>query len=168
MSLADDALRDVVMKTLADDIEEAIKKGRSDLGPGMRAQKIKTLIAELPDGTEVATLSYVGSRDAPRITDPAKFLAWVAANRPGEIETRVRESYQEALLKAISAAGRPVDPQTGEVVPGVEFGPTTPYVTPSFAKGETPGRERIRQAWRAGDIDLREMLALPAAEGDAP
>lgn len=162
MSMAADALRDVILKTLADDVEAAIKTGRDDLKARMGDESIKSLSAKLPDGTPVATLTLAGGKKAPRITDPAKFLAWVQAEHPTETETIVRPGYQEALLKQIADAGRVVDPRTGGPVPGVEFHDTTPYLTPSFARGDVPGRERIRRAWRDGVIDLREVLELPA------
>jgi hypothetical protein len=168
MSLADDALRDAILKTLADDVEEAITKGRDSLKTAMAAGKIKSLSCELPDGTPVATLTLAGGRRAPRVVNEAKFLAWVQAEHPTEVETVVRKGYTETLLKEITQAGRAVDPKTGNAVDGVEFRDTTAYVTPSFAKGDIPGREHIRRAWRDGAISLPSLLGLPGGNGDAP
>jgi hypothetical protein len=168
VSLAEDALRDAVLKTLADDVEAAITEGRDSLKAAMAAGKIKSLSAELPDGTPVATLSLAGGKKAPRVTSPAKFLAWVMAEHPTEVETVVREDYRKTLLDAIAKAGRVVDPRTGAPVDGVEFCDTTPYVTPSFAKGDITGREHIRRAWRDGAISLPSLLGLPGGNGEAP
>jgi hypothetical protein len=167
MGLPEDALRDVTLKTLADDVTEAIKTGRSDLKTVMQDMGIKSLSARLPDGTQVATLTLAGGQEAPRITDPAKFLAWVQQAHPGETETIVRPGYTEALLKAMKESGRAVDPRTGEVVPGVEFAATEPYITPSFSKTGRGGREAIRRAWRVGAISLPSLLGLPSGNGDA-
>lgn len=162
MGLPEDALRDVTLKTLADEVEAALKNGRATLKEVMREQGIKSLSAKLPDGTPVATLTFAGGAPSPRITDPAKFLAWVQEAHPTETETVVRPGYTEALLKAMKDSGRAVDPRTGEVVPGVEFAATEPYITPSFAKSGPGGRELIRRAWRDGAIALPSLLGLPA------
>lgn len=167
MSLADDALRDVILKTLADDIETALTEGRGMLKAAMGAAKIKSLAAELPDGTPVATVTLAGGRKAPRVVNEDKFLAWVIAEHPTEVETVVRKGYTEKLLKDIAQAGRVLDPKTGNAVDGVEFCDTTPYVTPSFAKGDVPGREHIRRAWRDGAISLPSLLGLPGRNGGA-
>ena len=164
MSLADDALRDAILKTLADDVEEALKKSRDSLRAAMAAGKIKSLSAELPDGTPVATVTLAGGKKAPRVTNEAKFLAWVTAEHPTEVEVVVRKDYQKTLLDGIAQAGRVVDPRTGGPVDGVEFCDTTQYVTPSFARGDIPGRERIRRAWRDGVISVPDALALPAPQ----
>jgi hypothetical protein len=168
VSLAEDALRDAILKTLADDVEAALVKGRASLKAAMAAGKIKSLSAELPDGTPVATLTLAGGRKAPRVVSEARFLAWVQAEHPTEVETVVRPDYQKTLLEGIAQAGRVVDPKTGNAVDGVEFCDTTPYVTPSFAKGDIPGREHIRRAWRDGAISLPSLLGLPGGNGEAP
>jgi hypothetical protein len=170
VSLPEDALRDVTLKTLADDVTEAITAGRAVLKAVMAEQGIKSLSAKLPDGTPVATLTLAGGNSTPRITDEAKFLAWVAEVHPTETETIVRPGYTEALLKAMKETGRAVDPKTGEVVPGVEFADTKPYITPSFSKTGVGGRELIRRAWRDGAISLPSLLELPSGseDGGAP
>jgi hypothetical protein len=167
MGLPEDALRDVTLKTLADDVTEAIKTGRTDLKTVMQDMGIKSLSAKLPDGTPVATLTLAGGQEAPRITDQAKYLAWVQQAHPTETETIVRSGYTEALLKAMKDSGRPVDPRTGEVVPGVEFAATDPYITPSFTRTGRGGRELIRRAWRDGAIQIPSLLGLPSGNGEA-
>jgi hypothetical protein len=167
MDLPGASLADVALKTLADDIEAAIRDGRAELKQAMLAAGIKTLSARLPDGTEVATLTLAGGGTAARVADPGKFLAWVQETHPSETEVIVRPGYAEQLLRHMTAAGRAVDPGTGEVVPGIEFRQGEPYITPSFARGARPGRDLIRKAWRERSIDplagLRELAA-----GEAP
>jgi len=53
------------------------------------------------------------------------------------------------------------------VVPGIEFRTGTEYLTVSFANAKVQGRERIKQAWRDGAIDLGALLALPGGD-EAP
>ena len=164
MSLGDDGLRIAVLKTLADDVAAVLTGDKDDLKAVMSDQGIKALSAKLPDGTPVATLTLAGGQSSPRVTDPGKFLAWVKQAHPTETEVIVRPDYQKTLLDGMKQAGKPVDPRTGEIVPGVEFEDTTPYLTPSFSKGDVPGREHIRRAWRDGVIALPDLLALPAGE----
>lgn len=164
MSLPDESLRAAVLKTLADDIEAAIKDGKGGLKAVMTEQRIKSLSAVLPDGREVATLTLAGGKPSPRITDPGKFLAWVQKAHPTETEVIVRPDYAKTLLEQMAAAGRAVDPRSGEVVPGVEFEATTPYVTVTFTKGDVDGREYVRRAHRDGVVALPDLLALPAGE----
>lgn len=171
MSLPDDVLRDAVLKTLADDVLDALKGSRTALRNVMETLKIRSLTAELPDGTKVAILSLGGGDDKPRITDPARFLAWVREAHPAETETVVRDSYRETLLRDMAKAGRAVDPKTGELVPGIEFEKTGTYVTPSFSKTGPGGREMIRRAWRDGKVSPLDGLGLPAvaaAPAEAP
>jgi hypothetical protein len=168
MGLPEDALCDVTLKTLADDVEMAIRDGRTVLKEVMNGQGIKSLSAKLPDGTPVATLSYVAGTPSPRITDPAKFLAWVQEAHPTETEVIVRPGYTETLLKAMKDSGRAVDPRTGEVVPGVEFSRGEPYIRPTFTRTGPGGKELIRRAWRDGAIQIPSLLGLPAGNGDAP
>lgn len=164
MSIPEDSLRVAVFKTLADDVTDAGQVIRDGLVEAMRALRVKSLSAELPDGTEVATLTLAGGSAVPKVTDPGRFLAWVQQAHPTETEVIVRPDYQKTLLEAMKKAGRPVDPRTGETVPGVEFEKTTQYLTPSFAKGDIDGREHIRRAYRDGVITLPDVLALPAGE----
>lgn len=161
--LPEDALRAAVLKTLADDVEEAVKDGKTSLKDAMEGLKIKALSAELPDGTEVATVTRAGGHSSPRITSMAKFLAWVQETHPTETEVIVRPGYAEQLLAAMKKAGRAVDPGTGETVPGIEFADATSYLSVTFARGDIDGRELIRRAWRDGAINplagLRELGA---------
>jgi hypothetical protein len=165
-TLPQDTLRAAVLKALSDEIGKAIKDGKADLKQAADTLKIKALTAELPDGTEVATITRAGGAAKPRVTDERKFLDWVLANRPGEVMQAVRESYRKALLEAVEKAGQPVDPETGDVIPGVEFETTAEYLTVRFTGGNPGGQELIKRAWRNGQVSLDSLLALPAG-GDS-
>lgn len=166
MSLAEDALRTAVLKTLADDVGDAIQGGKKSLLGVMQDSGIEKLAARLPDGTKVASLPVVGGEPAPRVTDRAAFEKWVKENRPDQTEVIVRPSYIEAVLKEAKTAGRAVDRKTGDLIPGIEFEPTTAYVKVDFTAGDIDGREHIRRAWRDGAVSIPSALALPAG-GDA-
>lgn len=162
MNAPDTALRTAVLKTLADDIGGAITADKESLRESMTATGSEKTGARLPDGTKVASLSLAGGELAPRITDPAAFRAWVERCHPGELETVIRDSFMQAVLSDAKKAGRALDRASGEVIPGVTFEPTTPYIRVTFTKGDLDGRELIRRAWRDGVIELPAMLALPA------
>jgi hypothetical protein len=103
-----------------------------------------------------------------KVKNPAAFLAWMEKHHPEGVETvrQVRPETQKAFLDAAKAnGGRWISPD-GEAIPvdGVEVTPGDPAprveLTPDAA-------EVIGRAWRAGQIDLSPMLALPAPE-EAP
>ena len=168
MSIAEDALRTAVLKTLADDVGDAITGGKKSLLGVMQDTGIEKMAARLPDGTKVASLPVVGGEPAPRVTDPAAFEAWVREHRPDQTEVIVRPSYIESVLSEAKKAGRALDRKSGDVIPGITFEPTTAYVKVDFATGDIDGREHIRRAWRDGVVSIPSALALPAGtEGAA-
>jgi hypothetical protein len=162
-ALGQDALRAAVLKTLADDVGDAITATKDGIRDALAEGDIERLAVRLPDGRKVATIPLCGGEESPRITDPAAFLAWVKQAHPTEIEETVREGYRRKLLDDAKKAGRPVDKVTGKTIPGITFEPTTAYVKVDFIDGDIAGREHIRRAWRDGAISLPDVLALPAA-----
>lgn len=168
MTLPLDALRCAALKTLADDVGEALTASKTALKDGMAAVGADRVTARLPDGTKVASLPLAGGESRARVTGAAAFLAWVTANRPDMLDTVVRPAYVKAVLDQANTAGAAVDTGSGEVIPGVTFEPTTQYVAVSFAKGTQPGdggREAIRAAWRTGELDVRDLLAIEGGGG---
>lgn len=170
MNLRDFALRAAVLKALADRVEAALKDAKAALKGGMEGSGADRVSAALPDGTKVASLPLAGGGMKPKVTDPDAFALWVARNYPGEMVPAVRPSYVDAVLKRAADDGVAVDPATGEAIPGVAFVEATTYVSVNFAKGSAPGkggRDAIRDAWQSGELDVREMLSLPAGgDGD--
>jgi hypothetical protein len=163
-TLPQDTLRAAVLKALQKVIASTADDGRALLKDVMDALEIDSLAARLPDGTKVATLNRAGGNTSARVTDEGKFFAWVQENRPGEVVTSVRDSYRKALLEAMDKAHELIDPETGEVVPGVEFVTGKEWLTVRFQPG---GEEAIKAAWRSGRLSLDAMLALPEGESDA-
>lgn len=100
------------------------------------------------------------------VKDKTKFLAWVEKHLPAEVETVkvVRPGTQTELLRQAKASGgKWLDTETGEYVEidGIEVGVGDP--SPRVELTPDAG-EAIGAAWRAGDIDLAPLLALPAPE----
>ena len=101
-----------------------------------------------------------------KVTHEARLLAWVKEHQPWQVETieRVRPEHVRILADAMKKHGGWVDVDTGEKipVPGMEVVPGDPV--PRVELNEDAG-DLIGRAWRAGDIDLTSVLALPSAEG---
>jgi len=173
MSLAEDAIRVAVMRTLADDVDRALKEDRAALLETMAEEGITGLKARLPDGTKVANLPYVGGEPRAQVDDNAALVAWMERNRPDEVEVvkTVRPQTLKAILDAANTHGAAVDPKTGERIPGIGFGISTPYIQVKFVKGNGPGeggRDLIREAWRSGSLQAPDPRTLPAGgDGDA-
>lgn len=169
MSLPQDAIRTAALKTLADDVKATLDQGKAGLLEVMAEQGITGLAARLPDGTKVASLPYVGGEDRAQVVDESALVAWVEKNLPGAIVKTVCKQTLKSLLDTANAEGRAVDLVTGEEIPGIAFGPSTPYTQVNFERGKEPGedgRALIREAWRTGALDVRDLLALPAGDGD--
>lgn len=163
MNLRELTLQAAVLKVLADEIasrlalvKEAAKQAFDDAG----AASAK---AKLPDGTEVAsvTLAGGGGKTASVVSEQA-FTEWMARNHPEEIVTVVRDNAKRKILDACKAAGAPVDPATGEVIPGVEVRDSRPYVSVRFKPG---GQDEIVRAWQAGQLQGIELVAPREIEG---
>ncbi len=148
-TLREQALRVAVLRALTDRIIEARDAARAELQATLTELGADRATAEL-DGVKVASLTLAGGKRSARVADERAFLSWVQTHRPGEVEQRVRDAYRRQLLDAASAAGAPVDPNTGEVIPGVEVADGTSYIATTFTPG---GRERIAAAWVAGELD---------------
>lgn len=104
----------------------------------------------LPD---IAQITLPLSKQKIEVADVDQLIVWVQARHPDEVETvsstRVRPEFLTALLGYLVAAGDAViDPQTGEVVPGVIVRP-----------GGIPGTLRIT-AERA----VKDVAAATAAQ----
>lgn len=122
--------------------------------------------ALLPDGTKVASVSLSGGGKSAILLNDRDFFEWVKAVHPDETQVVVRESFRKKILDASAKAGRPVDPVTGETVPGVAMTDKVPYVSVRFTKD---GKDAIVQAWRDGTltgIDLIEPLAIESGDDD--
>jgi hypothetical protein len=168
MTFQIDALRAAALKTLADDVETALSQAKHGLRDEMGEIGVDRVTAKLPDGTKVASLPLAGGEARARVTKPEVFEAWVREHRPDQLVTTVNPAYVKYVLDQANTDGTAVNEATGEVIPGVEFTPSTPYVAVNFAKGRAPGeggRELIRDAWRTGALQITELLAIEAGDG---
>lgn len=71
------------------------------------------------------TVSCSVTHPAVIVTDEAKFLDYVKARAPHQIETvvRVYPSYQRVLLDELAARGEPLADDEGTVIPGLSYHP---------------------------------------------
>lgn len=161
MSLRETTLTIAVLKVLADEIAARLTAVKEDAKGTFIDLGATAAVPELPDGTKVATVTLAGAgKRSASVTSPNMLLAWVAENHPDEIVKAIRDSYLQKLLDTAKAEGRPVDPTTGEVVPGITVSDSNPYLSVRFKPG---GKDAIIAAWRAGrlaDIDLVAPLAI--------
>lgn len=154
MTPRDAALRTATLRALADLVKEHADVARTDLQTVLveiaELTGQPTVKAVLPDGTAVATLTLAAGRATPKVVDEQAFLAWVAEKHPGEVEQRVRDSFRRRVLDDVE--------KTGEVPPGVEMVPGSPYVSCRFAP---EGRAAVARAWAAGELPDPILQALP-------
>lgn len=105
---------------------------RKALVPGDRR------MAHLADGTIVGTVTLTKAPKSAFVGDEEAFLAWVLENRPDEVVSKVRPSYQAAVLAQAKKAGVAVDPTTGEAIPGITVADGTPSLRPSYDPDAVP------------------------------
>jgi hypothetical protein len=104
------------------------------------------------------------------VSNKLAFLAWVRKYMPDEIETIeiVRPGTQASLLAAAKASGgKWLNKETGKYVEidGITFGVGDPSPRVDLTD---EAAEAIGTAWRAGEIDLTPLLALPVPVSDEP
>jgi hypothetical protein len=104
------------------------------------------------------------------VSNKLTFLAWVRKYMPDEIETAeiVRPGTQASLLAAAKAnGGKWLNKETGKYVDidGITFGVGDPSPRVDLTD---EAAEAIGTAWRAGEIDLTPLLALPVPLSTEP
>jgi hypothetical protein len=144
-----------------DEVQAALD---SDAGRGVRA-----FGSMLPDGRPVVRVALSDPDPAPVVTDPAAFLDWVRDTYPTEHRVReVREAnaaWQAVLFKAMKKLGKPVDPMTGQMVPGVEI--PTERKRGHRLTFENDGHALITAALREGIVTPDVLPDLLTPEDDA-
>lgn len=127
--LNETAARAVVMKYLADRIEEGRKAATVDVLDALDVGDRKR--ATLPDGDVIGTVSVSARAAGAVVTDENAFTQWVADHASTEVVTSVRPAYKKLVLGRLKDTDDGViDTATGEIVPGVEFGdPGRPYAS---------------------------------------
>jgi hypothetical protein len=128
-------LRAAALEYLLEKIAKAKAENNAELRkvlmPGDRR------MAHLADGTIVGAVTLAKAPVSASVTDPAAFLAWVMDNRPDEIVSTVRPSFQMAVLMAAKKRGVAVD-QNGEVIPGITVAEGTSSLRPTYDPDALP------------------------------
>jgi len=177
-SLRDLALEEAALKLLAERVAAAQKdvKKRTQAALDRAAERdgVERVVAELPGGQQVATVSLRKGETGPVVVDEDAFARWVRQTFPDEewTETRIVRTVKPwkaaEFLAEMEAAGAAqlADKETGEVhdVPGVMIKPTRARTHAITWRKD--GRTAVAEAWRTGTL-ARQMAALTAGEGDA-
>lgn len=129
-------------KLIADVVTTEHKPVKAGLLGDMLDADVERVRVTDDDGTNLGAVSVSAGRAKAKVYDERAFLAWVAERHPGEVVQVVRESFAKRLLDAATIAGDPVDPATGEVIPGVEVAVGDPYLTVRPAAGAV---DRMRE-----------------------
>ena len=180
--LAGLALREAQLKTQLDavqayaaSVKALYESARGQVQAAMdseSARGVTAFSATLPTGRLVAKVSLTDPDPAPEISDEKAFLDWVRDTYPTVHSVRVvREAspaWQRGLFAAMKKSGKPVDPETGELVPGIEI-PTARKRGHRLVFVDD-GADAITESFLDGlttpDV-LPELLALPAEPDDA-
>lgn len=157
-----------VTAVIADAAKARKDELRADLAAALEDLGADSAKADLPDGTNVAKASLVAGKPRADVWDEDAMTGWVAENHPTEVVFRVRESYRKVVLDRLVPGldGTAVDPDTGEIVPGVRFTTSSPYVSLRF---DRDGRDHVIDALRTGAVSLDLTAPQPALpEGPTP
>lgn len=165
MTAHDTALTFALLKVLSNRIGAAKKQADAQIRDGWKVKDRNAAV--LPDGTEIGSVTLAKGKNTAHLVDEDAFLAWVLEAHPEEIEqvkiTRVNPGFQERILSYARQAGEPVDPATGESVPGVAVKEGDPYPTTRL---NADAAELVAKAWQDGSLaELVAALVQPAIEG---
>lgn len=156
-----------VTTVIADAAKERKDQLRAALLDALDAMGADSAKAELPDGTAVGKASLAGGKPKAVISDEDALTGWVAENSPTEVVFRIRESYRRVLLDRLEPGpdGTAVDPSTGEIVPGVIYTTSNPYVSMRF---DRDGRAAVIDALRSGVValDITHTPELPTGDNE--
>ena len=124
MTIKEDALYAVAIKALADFAKERSEEIRGLMMAELTAfydeTGAKSVDVKLIDGTKVATIPLSFSRDGFRVENPTAFVDYVEKVQPLAIRKTVDANWQRTYLAGLTNVdGEAVDPETGEVVPGL-------------------------------------------------
>lgn len=155
MKLSEIALRLAAIKAVDERLTKMWEDVRALAAEELDAGDRKA--AKLPSGTTVGNVSKTDPKPTTKakVVDEAAFLKWVKKNRKSAIVERVRESDQRSILEAID--------ETGEIPDGVDLVESCgrPNVTVTQTEAQ---RDALVAAWRAGEIELPDVLAIEAGE----
>jgi hypothetical protein len=166
-STRETATRLILVRALLDrvrKVEAALKAGAA--GAGFDVAGVRDV--GVVDGTPIGTVQVAAGAESWSVTDEAKFLEWVRANAPTEIETveQVRPAFRSLVLGDVRGGTFAAD----TIPDGVTrtLGRPTVTVRPASDAGDV-----IAAAVAAGTLrwgDVLELDAVPAprtsGEGD--
>lgn len=160
------ALALAVTTVVVDAATERKEQLRAELFEALENVGADAVKAELPSGERIAKSSITSPAPKAAVVDEAALIAYVQQTYPHNIETKIsiRPAFLNGLLKgAIEVSDyAAVDPETGEIIPGVAFSHGRPFISTRFDKG---GRDAVIDAIRAGDLSLDVASPAPALEG---
>jgi hypothetical protein len=163
MSIRHDlALSFAVLKVLSSGLADAKKVADCEIRDTWRPGDRNSAVL---GGILVGAVTLANGRTGSAIADEAAYRAWVERTHPEEIETvtRVRPDFTDRLKAVARKLGEPVDPATGEQVPGlvVTQGDPYPMVTPA-----EDAAGHIARAWRAGELNdvVGGLLAIESGQ----
>ena len=162
-------IRAAALKALSDEAQAVSKAVRAETEDALadlyEQTGSKSFDAKLDDGTKVASISLAFSKAGAVISDPDAFLSWVRTDHPEALQ--VVESVNPAFTKQILERVEPsrvgmFDPNTGEIVPGLEAKPA----------GEKPKSYSVRladkpalvAAWQRGEVLVLDDYRTPQLE----
>jgi hypothetical protein len=159
MDAHDQARQVAVLDALYAKVGEALTNARRNLADSMETGDrvtIKTGDAVLGSATKAKGASSA------RVSDPTALLNWALVHHPDEVvvEKRLRPALTARLLAQSKAAGVPTLDGVLDV-PGVTVTVGEPKLQ---LRAADDAADTIERLWQAGELDLRELLALP--EGD--
>ncbi|MFK0233754.1 hypothetical protein [Streptomyces vinaceus] len=172
------ALEEAALDMLAARVATAKKDVRARmqvaLDAAARRDGVERVVATLPDGEAVATISLRAGATGPVVTDEETLARWLRQTYPEQDWTTtriVREVRPWKLAELVAQmdaaqAAQIIDPDTGEVhdVPGVMIKPTRAR-THALTWKRT-GKAAVGEAWRSGTL-RRYMQALTASTEEA-
>jgi hypothetical protein len=151
------ALQAAVLKVLGDTITDRLDTIKRQAEMAFGETGTTQTVPQLPDGTKVATVTLAGGGGHSAYVDSENdLLAWVLKEHPDQVELVIRAGYKKALLDKAKEAGQPIDPATGEAVPGIAVRESKPYVSIRFKAG---AKEAVAEAWRDGKLSGVEIVA---------
>lgn len=120
---------------------KALKSRIRDLEMEIQAEFLSSLdvgdskAATLDDGTRLGKVTKAHGRMSAVVYSEPEFLAWVRKNYPDEVMTIVRPAFESKILESAKKYNEPIDPATGEEVPGVGLVAGNPYITYRAERG---------------------------------
>lgn len=168
MSAHDSALKLALLKLLSTQVKATRETLAGEVVAEWKAKDRNAAV--LPGGTTIGTVTLASGSTKAGVSDEDEFMAWVLETHPEEIEqvkvTRVKPGFAERILAHARRAGEPIDPETGEIVPGVTVKDGDPY---PLVRLESDAAQLVSAAWQSDeDGILRELLGglvQPAIEG---